>query len=91
MSADDFEENGVMINEISDHSMIRLKKIAESHDHCMDLVQFTANNSAIVFNLTDERPYIVDICHDLDQFKYPLYFSSSGFNYHSKNQIMQVN
>ena len=69
MSSEEFEENGVRIHEINESSTVRTRKIAEVHDHYMDLVQFTAANTAIVLNLTDERPFIIEMCHELDQFK----------------------
>lgn len=57
----------------------------------MQLVQFTTLNNAVIFNLTDQKPYIVDSMRDIDQFIYPLYFSSSGFVYSTKYQTMQFN
>ena len=91
MTAEEFEENGIRIHEINESSTVRQRKIAEVHDQYMDLVQFTAANTAIVMNLTNEKPYVIEMCHEIDQFKYPLYFSSCGFVYHTKNQIMQTN
>lgn len=66
MSAEEFEESGVRIHEIGEQSAIRLKKIAEAHDDLLDLVQFSACNTAIVVNLTAQKPFIVEMCHDLD-------------------------
>ena len=50
----------------------------------MELVQFTALNNATVLNLTTEKPFVVELMRELDQFRYPLYFSSCGFIYRSK-------
>lgn len=36
---------------------------------------------AVVLNLTKEKPFYIDMLAGLDQFKFPLYFSSSGFVY----------
>ena len=51
----------------------------------MDLVQITSFNNAIILNLTDTRPYVVDIMGEIDQFRFPHYFSSTGFNYTTKH------
>ena len=38
MTPEEFEDNGVKIHEIDEHSMIRKRKIAEPHDQYMELV-----------------------------------------------------
>jgi len=91
LTAEEFEDDGFRINEISESSMLRRKKIPESHDQYHQLIQFTVLNSALVFNLTDQKPYIVDTMQDINEFTNPLFFASSGFVYMSKYHTMETN
>ena len=70
LSVEEFAARGVSINEISESSMVRKRHIPEAHDQYMELVQFTVKNgmsyNAVVLNLTDTKPYVVDMMREID-------------------------
>ena len=45
----------------------------------------------MVLNLTDKKPFFIEVLSDVDQFKHPMYFSFTGFRYDTKYQTWQVN
>ena len=82
MTAAEFEEQAIGIHEVDVCSPIRQRRLAEPNDEAfLTLVQFTVKNVAVILNLAPQKPFFVEMLSELDQFKYPLYFSSTGFTY----------
>ena len=90
LDAEEFEYQGIGINEISESSMLR-KKLIPEEDGYARLVQFTVGRNAQVFNLTDKLPKITDDMWNMNEFKNPHFFASSGFVYLNKGRTMESN
>lgn len=66
MSTQDFAENRIQINEISASSMIRKQFYHGMEDQEKLMVQFTTGSDAVVFNLTEQKPYNIENVVQID-------------------------
>ena len=51
----------------------------------------TIKNDAIVLDLSEHKPYVVEMLPNINMFRYPLYFATSGFVFSTPTQTMQIN
>lgn len=91
MSALSFAENRIYINEIPESSMIRKQFYSGQEEENKLMVQFTIGSNALIINLTELKPYCIDTLMQIDQFKNPLFFASSGYVYITKYQTFENN
>ena len=77
---------GLSIDEVSEDSVQRIKKIPEEVDGDMTLMQITIDNHGIVYNLQDENRYEIAIIGDIDSFDDPISFAHTGFVYRTSKK-----
>ena len=77
---------GLSIDEVSEDSVQRIKKIPEEVDGDMTLMQITIDNHGIVYNLQDENQYEIAIIGDIDSFDDPISFAHTGFVYRTSKK-----
>ena len=89
-TVEDYRLQGIFIDEISEESAIRTKKVEEHHDGDLCLMQLTVENNAIVYNLQPDNRYEVDYLRDINSFQNPVLFSNTGFTLFTFNKTFET-
>ena len=91
MTRDSYIKKDIHLDELSESSILFMKKIKEKHDRKMCLLELTFDNHAIVYNLQPENRYEVSLIHGIDKFSDPIKFAMTGFDFRSKEKSLIVN
>ena len=91
MTRESYIKKDIYLNELSESSVLVMKKIKEKHDRQMCLLELMYDNQAIVYNLQPENRYEVSLIHGIDKFSDPIKFAMTGFDYKTKEKSLIVN
>ena len=90
LSREDILVKGVSLNEVSETSSLRMKKL-ERFDQSMSLLQLTIIDNAIVYDLQPENKVEVAMIEQMSSWTDPVKFSMTGFECQTKNKKLVVN
>ena len=84
-------DRGIYLGELGENSTLRTKKIKESHDGSLTLMQLTIDDHTIVYNLQENNRFEVALMHDIMNFTDPIKFGMTGFEFQTISKSLVVN
>lgn len=91
ISREVYIERGIYLGELSETSVLRSKKVKEQHDGSMCLMQLTIDDHTIVYNLQEHNRFEVALLHDIRNFKDPIKFGMTGFEFQTRTKSLVTN